>query len=67
MANKKTKTRKPMSSAAKGAICLVVLLLLTVCASWLSVKGMNLDAEGVNVLLPWVPVSSSWVKSLRCG
>ena len=64
MANKKTKTRKPMSSAAKGAICLVVLLLLTVCASWLSVKGMNLDAEGVNVLLPWVPVSSNWVKSL---
>lgn len=65
MANKNTKTRKPMSPAAKGAICLIVLLVLTACASWLSVMGMNLDAEGVNVLLPWVPVSSSnWVKSL---
>ena len=64
MANKNAKTRKPMSSAAKGAICLVVLLVLTVCASWLSVMGLNLDAEGVNVLLPWVPVSDQWVKSL---
>ena len=65
MANKNTKTRKPMSSASKGVICLIVLIVLTVCASYLSVAGMNLDSEGVNVLLPWVPVSSgNWTKSL---
>ena len=63
MAN--TKIRKPMSSASKGVICLVVLLALTICASFLSVRGWNLDSEGINVLLPWVPVSSeNWPKSL---
>lgn len=65
MATKNTQSRKPMSSGAKGAICLVILLAITVCACYLSVMGMNLDAEGVNVLLPWVPVSSAkWPASL---
>ena len=65
MATKNTQSRKPMSSAAKGAICLVILLAITICACCLSVMGMNLDAEGVNVLLPWVPVSSAkWPASL---
>lgn len=65
MATKNTKTRKPMTSRSKGLICLVLLLAVTVFASCLGLVGMNLDAEGVNVLLPWVPVSSgNWVKSL---
>ena len=58
-------TRKPITSSAKGMICLVVLLALTVFAACLSVNGMALDSEGVTVLLPWVPVSSqNWPASL---
>lgn len=65
MATKNTQNRKPLTSGMKGLICLAVLLALTVCASYLSIMGMNLDAEGVNVLLPWVPVSSAnWPSSL---
>lgn len=65
MATKNTQNRKPLTSGAKGLICLAVLLALTVFASCLSIAGMNLDAEGVNVLLPWVPVSSAnWPASL---
>ena len=65
MATKNTKTRKPLTSAGKGYICLAVLLILTVFVSCLSIAGMKLDAEGVNVLLPWVPVSSAnWPASL---
>ena len=64
MANKNAKLRKPMSSASKGTICLIVLLILTVCASYLSVAGMKLDKDGINLLQPWVPTSGSWVKSL---
>ena len=65
MATKNTKSRKPLTSGAKGLICLAVLLALTVFVSCLSITGMNLDAEGVNVLLPWVPVSSgNWPASL---
>ena len=65
MATKNTKTRKPLTSGAKGLICLAVLLVLTIFVSCLSITGMNLDAEGINVLLPWVPVSSAnWPASL---
>ena len=64
MATKNTKSRTPMSSRSKGLICLVLLLAVTIFASYLGLAGMSLDAEGVNVLLPWVPVSGNWVKSL---
>ena len=65
MATKNTQNRKPLTSGTKGLICLAVLLALTVFVSCLSIVGMNLDAEGVNVLLPWVPVSSAnWPASL---
>ena len=64
MANKNLKTRKPLSAAGKGFICLALLLALTVFASYLALAGLPLDSEGVNVLLPWVPVSGNWVKSL---
>ena len=62
---KVAKTRKPVSSRTKGCIALVLLLALTVFVSCLAIGGLKLDSEGVNVLLPWVPVSSEkWVKSL---
>ncbi len=65
MATKNTKNVKPLSAQTKGYICLAVLVALTVFVSCLSFAGMNLDAEGVNVLLPWVPVSSAnWPASL---
>ena len=65
MATKNTKNVKPLSAQTKGYICLAVLVALTIFVSCLSVAGMNLDAEGVNVLLPWVPVSSAnWPASL---
>ncbi len=65
MATKNTKTRKPLTNAGKGCICLAILLILTVFVSCLSIAGMKLDAEGVNLLLPWVPVSSAnWPESL---
>ena len=65
MATKSTKTRKPLTSRSKGLICFVILLAATVFVSCLGLMGMNLDGEGVNVLLPWVPTSSAnWLKSL---
>jgi len=63
--SKAVKTRTPMSARSKGWICLAVLLALTVFVSIISIAGMNLDAEGVNILLPWVPVQSArWPQSL---
>ena len=63
MAN--TKTRKPMSSKSKGLIGLVLLLALTVFVSCLAIGGMKLDKGGVNILLPWVPVTAeNWPASL---
>ena len=65
MATKNTKTRKPLTSGAKGLICLAVLAVITIFVSCLSITGMSLDAEGINVLLPWVPFSSAnWPASL---
>ncbi|MBQ9263046.1 MAG: hypothetical protein IJ189_02405 [Clostridia bacterium] len=62
---KQTKNRKPVSSFSKGLICLVLLCALTVFVSCLGLTGMKLDKDGVNVLLPWVPTSSSnWPASL---
>ena len=65
MATKNVKNRKPLTSGAKGLICLAVLLIVTVFVSCLSLTGMNLDAQGINKLLPWVPVSgANWPDSL---
>ena len=65
MANKSASTRKPITSGTKGVICLVVLCAVLVFASCISLVGMPLDGEGVNVLLPWVPVTSAkWPASL---
>lgn len=63
MAN--TKTRKPMSARSKGLIWLVILLAVTVFVSFLSISGLRYGEDGVNLLLPWVPVSSqNWPRSL---
>ena len=66
MANKTASNRKPITSGTKGLICLIEQ-----CAVWwafvscISLVGMPLDSEGVNILLPWVPVSSAnWPASL---
>ena len=65
MANKSASTRKPITSSTKGVICLIVLCAVLVFASCISLVGMPLDGEGVNVLLPWVPVTSAnWPASL---
>lgn len=65
MANKSASTRKPITSGTKGVICLVVLCAVLVFASCISLVGMPLDSEGVNILLPWVPVTSAkWPASL---
>ncbi len=65
MANKSASNRKPITSGAKGFICLIVLCAVLVFVSIISLTGMPLDSEGVNVLLPWVPVSSeNWPASL---
>ena len=62
---KNAKMSKPISARTKGLICLVLLCALTVFVSCLGIGGMKLDNEGVNVLLPWVPVKSSdWPQSL---
>lgn len=62
---KSTKNRTPMSAGSKGIICLAVLLALTVFVSWLSVFGLSWGDNGMNTLLPWVPVSSeNWPQSL---
>lgn len=63
MAKKSQKAFKPMY---KGLIALALLLALTVFISCIAVNGMDLDSEGVNVLLPWVPVSNAnWPVSLQ--
>ncbi len=60
-----TKTRKPMSAKSKASIWLAILLVITLGIGILSVTGMNLDSEGLQKLLPWVPVSASnWPASL---
>ena len=65
MANKSASIRKPVTSGTKGFICLIVLCAVLVFVSCLSLVGMPLDSEGVNILLPWVPVSSEkWPASL---
>ena len=67
MADKK-KNRKPMTSQRKGLIALAVMLVLTVCVSWIAVAGMKLDSAGVNVLLPWLPLTAGNVpESLTLG
>lgn len=62
---KTMKNRKPVSSRSKGLIALILLCALTVFVSCLAIGGMKLDQDGVNILLPWVPVSgSNWPQSL---
>lgn len=61
----KTKTHKSLTTSGKGLIWLAILLAITVFVSYISVSGMKLDAEGVQVLLPWVPTSGeNWPASL---
>lgn len=65
MANKSATNRKPITSGTKGFICLIVLCAVLVFVSCISLVGMPLDSEGVNILLPWVPVSGAdWPASL---
>ncbi|MBR3018315.1 MAG: hypothetical protein IKH57_14775 [Clostridia bacterium] len=65
MANKTASNRKPITSGTKGLICLIVLCAVLAFVSCISLVGMPLDSEGVNILLPWVPVSSAnWPASL---
>ena len=65
MANKSVSTRKPITSSTKGVICLIVLCAVLAFVSCISLTGMPLDGEGVNILLPWVPVNSEkWPESL---
>ncbi|MBR5111255.1 MAG: hypothetical protein IK099_13840 [Clostridia bacterium] len=65
MANKTASNRKPITSGTKGFICLIVLCAVLVFVSCISLFGMPLDSEGVNILLPWVPVNSAnWPASL---
>ena len=62
---KSAKMRKPMSARSKGAICLAILLALTVFVSFISISGLSWGDNGMNVLLPWVPVTSAgWPESL---
>ena len=64
--SKAVKTRKPLNATIKGVACLAVLLALLIFVSCISIGGMKLDASGVNVLLPWVPVcSDNWPQSLH--
>ena len=54
-----------MSSRAKGSILLAVLLALIVFVSVISITGLYTGENGMNELLPWVPVSSQrWPDSL---
>ena len=65
MANKTASARKPITSSTKGFICLIVLCAVLVFVSCISLVGMPLDSEGVNILLPWVPVTGeNWPASL---
>ncbi len=52
------KNRKPLSSRNKGLIVLAVMLVLTICVSWISVTGIRKDAAGINVLRPWLPLTA---------
>ena len=64
----KNKTRKPMTSKGKALIAMCVMLVLTLCVSWLSIAGTKLDPEGVKILLPWVPLTAGQVPaSLTLG
>ena len=54
-----------MSSRTKGSILLAVLLALIVFVSVISITGLCTGENGMNELLPWVPVSSqNWPDSL---
>jgi len=54
-----------MSSRSKGAILLAVLMALIVFVSVISITGMCTGENGMNELLPWVPVSSrNWPEAL---
>ena len=65
MANKSASTRKPITSGTKGVICLIVLCAVLAFVSCISLTGMPLDGEGVNILLPWVPMNGEkWPESL---
>ena len=52
------KNRKPMSSRNKGLIVLAVMLVLTICLSWISITGIKKDSAGVNVLRAWLPLTA---------
>ncbi len=57
-----------MTAKGKMGITLAVLLVLTICVSVLSITGMKLDAEGIQVLLPWLPITAGNVPgSLTLG
>ncbi|MCR4887265.1 MAG: hypothetical protein K5919_10165 [Clostridiales bacterium] len=63
---KSVKSRTPMSSRSKGAILLAVLLALIVFVSVISITGLCTGENGMNELLPWVPVSSrNWPEALH--
>ena len=53
------KNRKPMAAKTKGLIAVAVMLVLTVCLSWLAIAGMKLDGDGVRVLRPWLPLTGA--------
>ena len=62
---KSGKIGKSMTARSKGVIALVLLLVITLCVSYLAVSGIHYGEEGVMQLLPWVPVSSkNWPESL---
>ncbi len=52
------KNRKPMAAKTKGLIAVAVMLVLTICLSWLAIAGMKLDGEGVRILRPWLPLTA---------
>ena len=65
MANKSASVRKPITSSTKGLICLIVLCAVLVFVSCISLVGMPLDSEGINILLPWMPLTrENWPASL---
>ena len=63
---KNATTRKLLNARSKGLIALILLLAITVIVSCLSITGMHYGEDGVNVLLPWVPVSAkNWPEALN--
>lgn len=55
---------------ALAALTLAVVLLLTLIAGYVGVKGMKLDKEGLYKLLAWIPTpsqSSTWREALVPG